>query len=168
MIVPTSSIESERGLFVEQYNKPASEQTGLLLVNARNIAIMSNSNLIGSDHLLFGLVQLESARPLLEKLLYEPERRLGKLGLIMRLTMQRGNLGFMTANIEYKQRSIKILRLATSHSDRMGDEEVEPYHVMLGVGEEKESTAGGLLLYMGVNYESIQRAVDSLKEPSVT
>jgi ATP-dependent Clp protease ATP-binding subunit ClpA len=136
-----------------------------VLALARKEADRFNHNYVGTEHLLLGLIRLESggAFNVLQKLGISLEN--------MRIEVEKQvGTGFdnaISGNIPYTPRVKKVLALACKEAKALGHSFVGTTHILLGLLREGEGAAARVMKTMGIEIEATRVEVAKEHEPNL-
>jgi ATP-dependent Clp protease ATP-binding subunit ClpC len=109
-----------------------------------------NHAYIGSEHILIGILSVEDclAVRILNKLGFETKKIKAKLSEVI----TPGDNMMLLGDIEFTQKSRKVLEYAFEEAQKMGQTFIGTEHILLGILREEEGVASKVLQHMGVKY----------------
>src|SRR5919201_1261400 len=132
-----------------------------VLTTAQEEAVRQNHNYIGTEHLLLGLVRDEGMGG---KVLRDLAVDIDKVRLAVQMIIGLGQEPVPAANITMSPRTKKVLELATVEAARLGQGQAGGEHLLLGLVDEGEGIASGILDSLHVSGETIrQKVLDALR-----
>jgi ATP-dependent Clp protease ATP-binding subunit ClpA len=135
-----------------------------VLALAQDEAIRHNHNYIGTEHLLSALLRGEEtiASRALESLGVD----LTKVRKALLFIVGRGDSTTSPSEITLSPRTKKVIELAGAEAAQMGQSHVGPEHVLLGLIDEGEGIASGILESLGAQLETVRAKVLELLNES--
>ena len=133
-----------------------------VLTFAQEEAVRLNHNYIGTEHLLFGLVRDDQSRS--GQVLRDLGVGLDKVRIAVEMIIGIGKDPTPTANLTMSPRTKKVLELAIEEAARLGQGRAGAEHILLGIVDEGEGIASGILESLHVTGDTIrQKVLDSLR-----
>jgi hypothetical protein len=127
-----------------------------VLTLAQDEAMRFNHTYIGTEHLLLGLIRERdgTAAPILESMNIE----LAKVRTEVELIIGRGDRGVF-GEVGLTPSAKRVIELSISEARRLGHRYIGTEHLLLGLIREKEGIASGVLESLGVDFDTVRRAV---------
>jgi len=147
----------------EYFNEKAIKTVVLSQEEARR----AGYNLVGSEHLLLGIIGEGSS--VAAKLLENNGINTKQTRQVIEQLVGRGG-GFSPTNIPFTPRVKKIFELAFEESRQLGDNFISPEHLLLAILKEVDTVAAKTLLNQGIELEQLRVILIkklSEKEPSL-
>jgi ATP-dependent Clp protease ATP-binding subunit ClpA len=135
-----------------------SERAKQILAFAQDEAIRLKHNYIGTEHLLLGLARDSDtiAGRVLESLGVE----ISKVRTAVEFIIGAGGGGPVSPDeITLSPRSKTVIDLAVDEADRLGQAQVAPEHLLLGLVREGQGIASGVIESLGVTMERVRQQV---------
>ncbi len=129
------------------------EQAQQVMKLAGEEALRFNHNYIGTEHILLGLVRVGDsiAAQVLANLYVELHKVRSAVEFIIGRSGQ-----LVVGDIGLTPRAKKVLELSLDEARRMGQQQVGPEHLLLGLVREGEGIAAGVLESMGASLEQVR------------
>lgn len=148
-IIDAGLVTYQPGLIAQVDTSRFSPRALAALDAARAETVQFNHNVIGTEHLLLGLLKVEESIA---------ARVLGNLGVnhvrclrLMQAHFKRAESAASPLDtLRYAPRAKKALRLAVEEADKTGNYTVGTEHVLLGVAQVRDGIAAGILANFGV------------------
>jgi len=128
-----------------------------VLALAQDEAIRHNHNYIGTEHLLSAL--LRDGDTIAARALTSFGVDLTKVRTALEFIIGRGDQTTVPSEITLSPRTKKVIELATMEAGHMGHPGVGPEHFLLGIVDEGEGIASGILESLGVRLETLRAKV---------
>src|SRR5438105_856685 len=139
------------------------ERAKRVLSLAQDEAIRHNHNYIGTEHLLAAL--LRDGDTVAARALTSLGIELGKVRTATEFIIGRGDQTISPSEITLSPRTKKVIELAIDESRRMGQPQLGPEHILLGLVREGEGIASGLIESLGVTLFAVRtRLLELLAE----
>ena len=139
--------------------------------SAREVIVLSQEesralahDYIGTEHILLGLLRQEDGIPA-EVLGSFDITFAGARGQVERM-VGRGDATGDADQVPFTPRAKKILDLALHEALALGHDSVEPEHILLGLGQEREGVGFSILRHFGADAETIRDRVLAAVEPA--
>src|SRR5205814_4536276 len=134
-----------------------------VLALAQDEAIRFNHNYIGTEHLLLGLVR--EGEGVAARVLDSLGVELSKVRTAVEFIIGRGDQTTSPSEITLSPRTKKVIELAIDESRRMGQPQLGPEHILLGLVREGEGIASGVIESLGVTLSAVRtRLLELLAE----
>jgi ATP-dependent Clp protease ATP-binding subunit ClpA len=143
-----------------------SESGKRVLALAQDEAIRHNHNYIGTEHLLTAL--LRGGETIASSALVSLGVDLTKVRTALVFIVGRGDQTTSPSEITLSPRTRKVIELAVLEAAHMGESPVGPEHLLLGLIDEGEGIASGMLESLGVRLETVRAKVLELLRESGT
>jgi ATP-dependent Clp protease ATP-binding subunit ClpA len=137
-----------------------------VLALAQDEAIRHNHNYIGTEHLLSALLRGEETIAI--RALTSLGIDLTKVRRALVFIVGRGDSTTSPSEITLSPRTKKVIELAGAEAAQMGHSPVGPEHILLGLIDEGEGIASGILESLGVQLEAVRAKVLELLKESGT
>ena len=128
-----------------------------VLALAQDEAIRQNHNYIGTEHLLAAL--LRDGDTIAARALTSLGADLTKVRTALEFIIGRGDRTTSPAEITLSPRTKKVVELAGTEAIHLGRQEVEPEHILLGLIDEGQGIASGILESLGLPLEAVRAKV---------
>ncbi|HXY46266.1 MAG TPA: Clp protease N-terminal domain-containing protein, partial [Acidimicrobiales bacterium] len=144
-----------------------SDRAGEVLESAQREVRRLNENVIGTEHILLGLVEYystsrfvdrapESLKVSIESVREEVEKTIGRAG--------RSPAGVLTFRYHHEesyftQRAEKLLELSVDEARQLGRGFIAPEHLLLGLVREGEGIGVQVLVSLGVDLSEVRQEV---------
>jgi ATP-dependent Clp protease ATP-binding subunit ClpA len=137
-----------------------------VLALAQDEAIRHNHNYIGTEHVLSALLRGEEtvAARALESLGVD----LTKVRRALLFIVGRGDSTTSPSEITLSPRTKKVIEFANAEAGQIGQSHVGPEHLLLGIVDEGEGIASGILESLGVQLDTLRAKVLELLKESGT
>ena len=114
------------------------------------------SEYIKPEHLLMGLLQ--EARPLLTALLL-PGPGMDDLRHSLEGSLKRGEKVAISVDLPVSHSTKRTLAYGAEEAERLGNKNIGPEHILLGILREDESSAAKLLTRQGLSIDELRRKI---------
>ena len=128
-----------------------------VLALAQDEAIRQNHNYIGTEHLLAALLRDGDTIP--ARALTSLGADLTKVRTALEFIIGRGDRTTSPAEITLSPRTKKVVEFAGAEAIHLGRREVEPEHILLGLIDEGQGIASGILESLGLSLEAVRAKV---------
>ena len=115
-----------------------------------------NHYYVGTEHLLLGLLK-QGVPPALESLKIDTKRCKEDLDFIIGRGAEQAEPS--SELLRLTPRANKIIELSISEAIQLAHRQLLPEHLWLGVVREEEGIAGGILMSLGVHYDTMKQQV---------
>ena len=134
-----------------------------VLTLAQDEAIRHNHNYIGTEHLLAAL--LRDGDTVAARALTSLGVELVRVRTAIEFVIGRGDRTTSPSEITLSPRTKKVIELAIDESRRMGQPQLGPEHILLGLVQEGEGIASGVIESLGVTMSAVRtRLLELLAE----
>jgi ATP-dependent Clp protease ATP-binding subunit ClpA len=134
-----------------------------VLALAQDEAIRHNHNYIGTEHLLSAL--LRDGDTVAARALNSLGIDLAKVRTALEFIVGRGDQPTSPGEITLSPRTKKVIELSIDEARRMGQQQLGPEHILLGLIREGEGIASGLIESLGVTLSAVRtRLLELLAE----
>ena len=125
---------------------------------ARQEALRQNSECIGAEHILLGIIQAGRgvAVQVLEKLSVDIERVRQE---VEKLIKPSNAPSTTVGTLPFSPRAKRMIELAGLAASQLGDDIIGTQHYLLGLLMEKEGIAGQVLTNLGLELDQVRRKV---------
>ncbi|MEK6207824.1 MAG: Clp protease N-terminal domain-containing protein [Chloroflexota bacterium] len=137
-----------------------------VLALAQDEAIRHNHNYIGTEHVLCALIREGDTVP--ARALTSVGIDLTKIRSALDFIVGRGDQTTSPSEITLSPRTKKVIEFAIAEAGQMGQSHVGPEHFLLGLVDEGEGIASGILESLGVPLETLRAKVLELLSESGT
>ena len=127
---------------------------------AHDEATQMRQHLIGTEHLLLGLIRLGEG-PAVE-ILRSLGVDLGRLLAELRRNIDMGSEDQPTNEISFTPEAQRVLQIAYTQARELGDHHIGTEHLLLGLTRDQRSTAYRALRREGVDAEKVREAIEEL------
>ncbi|MDI9462438.1 MAG: ATP-dependent Clp protease ATP-binding subunit [Bacillota bacterium] len=128
-----------------------------VLLLAQEEAKSFNHNVIGTEHILLGLVR--EGAGIAAKVLISMGVDLNRIRMEIEKLIGRGNAQLVSQSISYTPRAKKVIELAIEEGQNLGHNYVGTEHLLLGLIREGEGIAAQVLNNLGVDLAKARKAV---------
>lgn len=128
-----------------------------VLALAQDEAIRQNHDYIGTEHLLAALLREDDS--IAARALTALGADLTKVRTALEFIVGRGDRTTSPAEITLSPRTKKVVELAAAEAIHMGRQKVEPEHILLGLVDEGQGIASGILESLGLPLDSVRAKV---------
>ena len=146
----------------DRFTKRARRALQLAQEEARNL----NHNVIGTEHVLLGLLREESG--VAARVLQEMNVTLEKVRTIVQRQMGTGPHAVSFGSLELAERTKRIIELAVDEARQMKQRHIGTEHLLLGIVRDKENIGAEILSSMGVNASALRHALTKLTQKPET
>jgi ATP-dependent Clp protease ATP-binding subunit ClpC len=140
---------------LEEFGVPYTPATAGLVNSAAEEAARLRHNYIGTEHLLLGATAIPECQPYMEALKLDPK----KMRSAVEFIIGTGDRLVTVDNIVLTPRSKKVIELGIGEQQILGDRELEPDHVILGIAKEGGGIGIGVIESLGVSKEMLHSRV---------
>jgi ATP-dependent Clp protease ATP-binding subunit ClpA len=137
-----------------------------VLAMAQDEAIRHNHNYIGTEHLLGALIR--DGDTVAARALMSFDVDLTKIRTALDFIVGRGDQTTSPSEITLSPRTKKVIEFAIAEAGQMGQSQVGPEHLLLGIVDEGEGIASGILESLGVQLETLRAKLLELLRESGT
>ena len=137
-----------------------------VLALAQDEAIRHNHNYIGTEHLLGALIR--DGDTVAAHALVSFGIDLSKIRTALEFIVGRGDQTTSPSEITLSPRTKKVIEYANAEAGQMGQAQVGPEHLLLGIVDEGEGIASGILESLGVQLDTLRAKVLELLKESGT
>jgi len=145
----------------ERFTKRARRALQLAQEEARRL----NRNVIGTEHLLLGLLREESG--VASRVLRNMGVTSRKVRSIVEHQLGKGTYTPSFSKIELAERTKRVIELAVDEARRTGQRYIGTEHLLLGIVRDKENIAADILNSLGVNTVTLQQALAKMPQQPI-
>ncbi len=146
------SVDWKEAVASDQFTERARKVLNL----AQEEAHRFNHNYIGTEHLLLGLVRVGDT--VAARVLRNLNVELHKVRSAVEFIIGRGTK-MVVGEVGFTPRAKKVLELSVDEARRLGQTQVGPEHLLLGLVREGEGIAAGVLVSLGVNLNKVRAEI---------